>query len=84
MKQFWPGILKNLKPGVTELYSHASKPAEELKAITNSWKTRGEQYEAFTYDEEMKKLVADEKIILIGYQPLRDLQRKKRKESFAK
>jgi hypothetical protein len=31
----------------------------------------------------MKKLVADRKIILIGYRPLRDLQRKERKEGQA-
>ncbi len=79
VKQFWAGILKNLKPGVTELYIHASKPTEELKAITNSWKTRGEQYETFTHDVEVRQIVKDEKIILIGYRPLRELQRKARK-----
>lgn len=84
VKSFWRGILKNLKPGVTELYIHAALPTEELKAITGSWSTRSQEFEAFTRDEEMKKLVADEKIILIGYRPLRDLQRKERKEASAK
>lgn len=76
VKPFWARILRNLQPGVTELYIHAAKPTEELKAITNSWKTRGEQYEAFTHDAEIRRIVHDEKIIRISYRPLRDLQRK--------
>ncbi len=55
-------------------------PTEELKAITGSWPTRLQEFELFTCDEEMKKLVAERKIILLGYRPLRDLQRKERKE----
>ena len=77
VKPFWLGVVKNLKPGVTELYIHAALAGDELKAITGSWRTRSEQYELFAHDEEMKKLVTDEKIILIGYRALRDLQRGK-------
>ena len=78
VKNFWLDVVKNLKPGVTELYIHAGLPNEELKAITGSWSTRAQQYEVFTHDEEMKRLIADQKIILIGYKPLRDLQHKLR------
>ncbi len=78
VKQFWLDIVKNLKPGVTELYIHAGFPNDELKAVTGSWSTRSQQFEVFTHDEEMKKLIADQKIILIGYKPLRDLQHKQR------
>lgn len=77
VRQFWVNIIKNLKPGVTELYIHASKESEELKAITNSWNTRVQEAEAFTNDPEIKKLIADEKVILIGYRPLMELQRRK-------
>jgi hypothetical protein len=76
VKSFWTNIIKNLKPGVTELYIHASKESDELKAITNSWRTRVQEADLFTSDEEMKKLIKDEKIILIGYRPLMELQRK--------
>ena len=79
VKPFWMKVVKNLKPGVTELYIHAAVANDELKPITNSWKTRSEEYDLFTHDEDMKRLVADEKIILIGYRPLRDLQRAARK-----
>jgi len=80
VKGFWLEIVKRLKPGVTELYIHAALPTEELKAITGSWPTRSKEFEVFTHDEEMKKLVVERRIILLGYRPLRDLQRKERKE----
>ena len=80
VKGFWLETVKNLKPGVTELYIHAALPTEELKAITGSWSTRSQEFEVFTHDEAMKQLLAERKIILIGYRPLRDLQRRERKE----
>jgi predicted glycoside hydrolase/deacetylase ChbG (UPF0249 family) len=79
VKQFWLNIVRNLKPGVTELYIHAAKPTEELRHITNSWKTRSEEYETFTNDPDMKKLIKDMGIIRIGFKELRDLQRAKKK-----
>jgi hypothetical protein len=81
VKRFWAKILKNLKPGVTELYIHATKPTDELKAITGSWTKRSAEFETFTRDDEIRKIIADEKIIRIGYRPLRELQRKARKPS---
>ena len=79
VKAFWLEAVKNLKPGVTELYIHAALPTDELKAITGSWSTRSQEFETFARDEDMKKLVADQKIILIGYRPLRELQRNERR-----
>ena len=79
VKSFWTNIIKNLRPGVTELYIHASRESEELKAITNSWKTRVQEAATFTSDPDIRKLIADEKVILIGYRPLMELQRKNMK-----
>ena len=84
VRTFWLGIVRNLKPGVTELYIHAGIPNDELKAITGSWATRSQEFEVFTHDEEMKRIVADQKIALIGYRPLRDLQRKERQQKPAR
>lgn len=78
VKNFWLEVMKNLKPGVTELYIHAGLPNDELKAITGSWSTRAQEYEVFTHSEEMKQLIGDQKIILLGYRPLRELQHKER------
>ena len=80
VKGFWLNIVKNLKPGVTELYIHAALPTEELKAITGSWQTRSQELEVFSQNEEMKKLIKEQSIILLGYRPLRELQRKERRE----
>ena len=81
VRSFWLGIVRNLKPGVTELYIHAGLPSDELKAITGSWPTRSQEFEVFTHDEEMKRLIAEQKITLIGYRPLRELQRKERRQA---
>ena len=75
IKTFWIGVIKNLKPGVTELYIHASVPDDELKSITDSWKTRNAEYELFTNDQEFRELIKNEGIILIGYKPIFELQR---------
>jgi len=84
VKDFWLGVVKNLKPGVTELYIHAALPTDELKAITGTWSTRSQEFEVFTHDDEMKHLVTDQKIILIGYRPLRELQRAERRNAVTK
>lgn len=79
VKEFWLKIVSGLKPGVTELYIHAAKPTEELKAITGSWSTRAAEFETFTHEPEMRKLLTEQGIIRIGYRPLRELQRNSRK-----
>jgi len=78
VKDFWLKIVKNLKPGITELYIHAALPNEELKAISGTWAIRGQEYEVFTNDEDMKRLIKDQNIILMGFRPIRELQRKEK------
>jgi chitin disaccharide deacetylase len=78
VRSFWLDIVRDLKPGVTELHIHAAIAGDEVKAITGSWKTRSEAFEIFTHDEEMKRLVADSHFKLTSYRALRDLQRKAR------
>jgi len=82
-KRFWMDRLRRLKPGVTELYIHAALPTEELKAVTGSWAMRAAEYELFTNDPDLKELIRQEGIVLIGYRPLRDLQRKLRAQAAA-
>ncbi len=65
--------IEAMERGLMESYF---KPTDELKAITGSWTTRSEEFETFTNDPEIRRIVAEQKIILIGYWPLRDLQRK--------
>jgi chitin disaccharide deacetylase len=77
---YWKRILSNLKPGVTELYIHASVAGEEIQHITNSWKDRAEEYRLFTSDAEVRKILESQNVKRIGFRPLRDLQRKERPE----
>lgn len=80
-KDFWLRMIKSLKPGVTELYIHASLPTEEARVISGSWQERATDYELFTKDPDIKKAIEDGGIIRIGYRPLRELQRKERAEA---
>jgi predicted glycoside hydrolase/deacetylase ChbG (UPF0249 family) len=74
-KDYWMRIIKGLRPGVTELLIHAAKPTEEMKGMTGSWEERATDYELFTRDPDIRKLLQDEKIIRIGFRELRTLQR---------
>ena len=79
VKPFWTSIIKNLKPGVTEIFIHASKMSDELKAITGTAEKRSQEAACFTTDKDIRQLLKDQSIILIGYRPLMELQRKLRK-----
>lgn len=78
IQEYWKRMLSDLKPGVTELYIHASQPGEEIKHITNSWQDRAGEYELFTRDPEIRRLLESQNVKRIGYRALRDLQRKDR------
>ncbi len=73
---FWTEYIKNIKPGVTEIFIHASSEGDEIRSITNSAGKRIKELQFFT-SPELKKLLEKEGIILIGYRPLLELQRKK-------
>ncbi|HSE97112.1 MAG TPA: ChbG/HpnK family deacetylase, partial [Blastocatellia bacterium] len=75
---YWHRMLKELRPGVTELYIHAALPGEEMKHITNSWQERATEYELFTKDPEIRRLLESQGVKRIGFRPIRDLQRKAR------
>lgn len=75
--EFWTTYIKNLKPGVTEIYVHAASDTDEIHAITNSATQRNRELEFFTSDAA-KKLIEEEGVIVIGYRPLLELQRRSR------
>ncbi len=77
---YWKRMLSDLKPGVTELYIHAAAAGEEIQHITNSWKERATEYELFTKDPEIRRILDSQNVKRIGYRALRDLQRKARAE----
>lgn len=75
---YWKRMLSDLKAGVTELYIHAAQSGDEIKHITNSWQERVTEYELFTRDPEIKRMLEAQGVNRIGYRALRDLQRKSR------
>jgi len=81
VKGFWLRILQQLSPGVTELYIHAAKPTEELQAITGSWRTRGQEFDVFTTDPELRQIIAQTGIVRVSYRPIRELQRRLRAQA---
>lgn len=76
VQEFWIEYLKNLKAGVTEVFIHASTKNDEISAITSSAEIRSKELNFFTSDA-LKELIREEGIIVIGYRPLLELQRKK-------
>ena len=77
-KEFWINIIKNLKPGITELFIHATALTDESRSIMGSAQKRAEEYHCFVHDPDIKKLLTDEGVIIIGYRPLMELQRYQR------
>jgi len=49
-----------------------------MKHITNSWQERATEYELFTRDTEIRRILQSQGVKRIGYRALRDLQRKSR------
>jgi len=78
IRDYWKRSISSLKPGVTELYIHASVPGDEIKHITNSWEDRAAEYELFTKDPEVRRILDSQGVKRIGYRALRDLQRRSR------
>lgn len=78
MGDYWKRMLSDLKPGVTEIYIHASAAGDELSAFTNTAGDRAEEYRLFTRDPEIRRILEAQGVKRIGYRALRDLQRKSR------
>lgn len=72
---YWSDVLRNLRPGVTEIYIHAAVDAPELKAMTDSWPQRPADYAFFT-SASTRQLLRQLGITLLGYRAIRDLQRR--------
>ncbi|MBX3732156.1 MAG: polysaccharide deacetylase family protein [Verrucomicrobiae bacterium] len=79
VKGFWMERLADLKPGVTELFIHAALPTDELQAITGTWAVRAAEHELFTRDADLRALLEAQGVKLIGFRPIRELQRRLRK-----
>lgn len=77
-KNFYMNMLRNLQPGVTEIYIHPSVESEEIKSITAAWRGRVNDMNTFC-DPDIQTLIQRENITVINFEPLRKLQREKMK-----
>jgi predicted glycoside hydrolase/deacetylase ChbG (UPF0249 family) len=68
-------LLKNLKPGVTEILFHASLPTEDFPIITGSSEARRADLKALT-DPRVKKLIQERGIILTTWKELKERRKK--------
>jgi predicted glycoside hydrolase/deacetylase ChbG (UPF0249 family) len=72
---YWTNVLRQLKPGVSELYIHAAVDAPEMRALGDTWAQRAADFTFFTAPST-RALIRDLGITLIGYRPIRELQRR--------
>jgi predicted glycoside hydrolase/deacetylase ChbG (UPF0249 family) len=68
-------VLATLRPGVTELLVHPAIESPELRAFAHDWPTRVDDHRLVTTDPTLANAVLEHGITLIGYEPLRELQR---------
>jgi len=68
-------LLRALNPGLTELYIHPALPTDEIKAISNAWRHRDFEERVFR-DPLVRDVIQQEKIKIISWLDLREVQRK--------
>ena len=59
-------VIRNLKPGVTQIIVHLGLDHSEMHAITSSWLARYNDFRVFT-DPEMKRFIEEQGVKLIGW-----------------
>ncbi|HUO04670.1 MAG TPA: polysaccharide deacetylase family protein [Candidatus Binataceae bacterium] len=73
-ESFWSGLIRGLKPGVTEILCHPAIARDELKSCANDPDQREADFRYFI-SEGARKLIGQEGVNLIGYRKLRDAMR---------
>ena len=67
-------VIDGLRPGVTELFIHPAVDTPELRAFAPDWESRVDDH-ALVTDGDLGDRLDAMGVHLIGYEPLRDLQR---------
>ena len=68
--------LHDLRPGVTELTVHPAIDTPELRSIAPDWPGRVDDLHLLCFDRELPAALERAGVKLIGYRPLRELQRR--------
>ncbi|MFF0869597.1 polysaccharide deacetylase family protein [Nonomuraea sp. NPDC003560] len=77
LKKDMIGLLRSLRPGVTEIYIHPFEDTDELRAIMPGAAKRGWELALFT-DPDVREVLDAEDVKLIGWLDLRAAQRGER------
>jgi len=67
-------VLADLRPGVTEIFLHPAFDTPELRAFAPDWEARVDDH-ALATDPALRSRIEAAGVTLIGYEPLRELQR---------
>jgi predicted glycoside hydrolase/deacetylase ChbG (UPF0249 family) len=67
--------ISDLRPGVTEVLVHPAVDTPELRAFAPDWHGRVDDHDLVTRDSTLRAMLDRAGIQLIGYEPLRELQR---------
>ncbi|HYI61255.1 MAG TPA: polysaccharide deacetylase family protein [Acidimicrobiales bacterium] len=65
----------SLPPGVTEMYVHPAVDTPELRAFCPDWESRVDDLALVCDDGPLRDALAAEGVHLVGFRPLRELQR---------
>ena len=67
--QKFQGLIRSLKPGLTEIIFHPSELTDNLKSITNSWQQRSWEAQMFA-DPAMKQFFKEEDLIFTNWREI--------------
>lgn len=67
--------LADLRPGVTEIYTHPAVDTPEIRALAPDWANRVDDHDLLVNDRSLAELIRRAGAELIGYRPLRELMR---------
>jgi hypothetical protein len=68
-------VLRDLRPGVTEVYVHPAIDTDELRAVAPDWSARVDDHAYVVHDGGLRTMIQRSGVKLIGYRQLRDVQR---------
>ena len=74
----WMSLIRNLQPGISEIYCHPAYARAELQSCARDASQREADFRFFTSDKA-RQLLKDEGVQLINYRTLRDAMRATRK-----
>jgi predicted glycoside hydrolase/deacetylase ChbG (UPF0249 family) len=68
-------LVGELEPGVTEVQVRPAVDTPELRALADDWPARVDDHDLVANDRSLRSLLDRADVTLVGYRPLRDLQR---------